>query len=76
MLFLIFGIPLIIIIGVFILAILAIMKIGSSRQERHIRSQETQITQELHQGFMKMEKRVEALETILLDRERVRSKSD
>ncbi|UCD56468.1 MAG: hypothetical protein JSV16_11605 [Candidatus Hydrogenedentota bacterium] len=30
---------------------------------------ETRLTQELHEGFLRMEERVEALETILLDRE-------
>ncbi|RJP20398.1 MAG: phage-shock protein [Candidatus Abyssobacteria bacterium SURF_5] len=31
---------------------------------------ETQMIQELHDGLLRMEKRVEALETILLERER------
>lgn len=31
---------------------------------------ETRIIQELHEGLLRMEKRIEALETILLERER------
>lgn len=36
-----------------------------------LQSNETRLIQELHQGLIRMEERVEALETILLDREKV-----
>ena len=35
----------------------------------HDSSEDTQLIQEMHHGFMKMEARIDALETILLERE-------
>lgn len=66
----IFGIPLSVIIGSFVIAGLKIMKGDSSEQETKLRTQETRLIQEIHQGLSRMEQRVEALETILLDMER------
>jgi len=66
----IFGIPLAAIVGGFVIEGLKIMKGDSSRQDGKLRAQETKLIQEIHQGLSRMEERVEALETILLDRER------
>jgi len=41
----------------------------SFRQSGKIDAAETRLIQEIHQGLSKMEKRVDALETILFDRE-------
>lgn len=40
------------------------------RGDRAQRDQETELIQEIHQGFTKMEQRITSLETILLDPER------
>ena len=66
----VFGIPLAAIIGSFVIAGLKILKGDSSQRDRQLRAQETGLIQEIHQGLSRMEERVEALETILLDRER------
>ncbi len=66
----VFGIPLAAIIGGFVLAGLKIIKGDSSEQDSKLRAQETRLIQEIHQGLSRMEERVEALETILLDRDR------
>ena len=41
-----------------------------TRQEKQIDGEETQIVQEVYRGLANMEKRIESLETILLDRAR------
>jgi phage shock protein B len=41
-----------------------------TRQEKQIDGEETQIVQEVYRGLTNMEKRIESLETILLDRAR------
>jgi phage shock protein B len=41
-----------------------------SEQNPQLQTEETRLIQELYQGLSKMEERVEALETILLDRQR------
>jgi phage shock protein B len=58
------------IIGSTILMGIRIAKGGVSRKGRADQSDETRMIQEIYQGLSKMEERVEALETILLDRER------
>ncbi len=40
---------------------------GVSRKSRQIETEEIKMIQEIYHGLMKMEKRVESLETILLD---------
>ncbi|GAB4333640.1 MAG: hypothetical protein Kow0099_05500 [Candidatus Abyssubacteria bacterium] len=57
------------IIFTFILSVLRLKGGGSVRQGEPLNADETRLIQELHQGLAKMEKRVEALETILMDRE-------
>ena len=64
----------------FILAVLGIIfgsvislarigKGGSIRKGEQFHADETRIIQEIYQGLSKMEKRVESLETILLEKE-------
>lgn len=62
----IFSIPLAAIIGGILLAALKIVKSEGSRQAS---AEEARIIQDIYQGLQKMEKRVEALETILLEKE-------
>ncbi len=58
------------IIGSTILMGIRIVKGGVSRRGQAYQADETRMIQELYQGLSKMEERVDALETILLDRER------
>ena len=53
----------------FVLALKKIQVGGSMRESGRLSADETRLIQEIHQGLTKMEERVEALETILLDRE-------
>jgi len=58
------------IIGSTILMAIKILKGGISRKDQQIQNEEAKIIQEIYQGFSRIEERVEALETIILDRER------
>ena len=58
------------IIGSTILMGMKIIKGGLSRKGQKHDAEETRIIQEMYQGLSRMEARVEALETIILDRER------
>jgi len=58
------------IIGGTLLLAIKILKGGVSHKDRHRQTEEARLIQEIYQGFSRMEERVEALETILLDRER------
>jgi len=62
-------VALIIIAGVILLAI-QILKGGSASGGTGINSEEAKIIQEIYQGLSRLEERVEALETILLDQDR------
>ena len=53
-----------------VLMAIKMVKGGISRKGQRSQNEETQMIQEIYQGFSKMEKRVESLETIILDRER------
>jgi hypothetical protein len=77
------GMSAVIIIGIFLCSVLIAMGIiaatiialargkrGPLRVKGGEQTNETQLIQELHEGLLKMEKRIESLETILLDRER------
>jgi phage shock protein B len=59
-----------IIIGAVILAAIRILKGSSGHGRDGINSDEARVIQEIYQGLSRMEERVEALETILLDRDR------
>ena len=56
------------IIGSTILMAIKILKGGLSRKDQQVQADEAKIIQEIYQGLSKMEQRVEALETIILDR--------
>lgn len=58
------------IIPVTILLIIRLFKGGISRSDRKKQAEEAKMIQEIYQGMSRMEERVEALETILLDREK------
>jgi len=67
---LIFGFPFLIVGGFFLIWAMRIYKGGSGQQDEQLRAQETKLIQEIHQGLIRMEERIEALETILLDPDR------
>jgi len=58
------------IIGSTILMAIKILKGGLSRKGQKYQAEEARMIQEIYQGLSRMEQRVEALETIILDRER------
>ena len=58
------------IVGSTILMAIKIIKGGVSRKGQKYQAEEARMIQEIYQGFSRMEGRVEALETIILDRER------
>lgn len=58
------------IIGSTILMAIKILKGGVSRKDQRQQAGETKMIQEIYQGLSRMEERVEALETIILERER------
>jgi len=58
------------IIGSTILMALKILKGGLTRKGRQNESQEARMIQEIYQGLSRMEERVDALETIIIDHER------
>ena len=58
------------IIGGTILMAIKILKGGFSRKDQRNQAEEARLIQEIYQGFERMEERVEALETILLDHDR------
>jgi phage shock protein B len=58
------------IIGSTILMAIKIIKGGVSRKNQNFQADEAKMIQEIYKGLSRMEERVEALETIILDRER------
>ena len=56
------------IIGTTILMAIKILKGGVTRKGQQNQADEAKIIQEIYQGLSNMEQRVEALETIILDR--------
>ncbi|MBI5093150.1 MAG: phage-shock protein [Candidatus Hydrogenedentes bacterium] len=59
---LIFGLPVLIVIG-----LVRLLMNGGSRRSRETDAEETRIIQEIYSGMARLERRVESLETILLD---------
>jgi len=47
---------------------------GISSEARRLQSEETKMIQDIYNGLLRMEERVETLETILLDRDRNKRK--
>ena len=60
--------PIALIIGVVVIVALRISQRGSSRHAREIRMRESRTIQDIFKGLSDMEKRIETLETLLLDR--------
>jgi phage shock protein B len=58
------------IISATILMAIKILKGGVSRKGQQQQSEEARVIQEIYQGLSRMEKRMEALETIILEQER------
>lgn len=58
------------IIGALILVAIRILKGDSTHGGDGVNSDEARVIQEIYQGLSRMEERVEALETILLDQDR------
>jgi len=58
------------IIGSTILIAIKIVKGGISPKGRRSEAEEARVIQEIYEGLNRMESRVEALETLLLDRDR------
>ena len=56
------------IIGSTILMAIKMIKGGWSRKSKQFQAGEAKMIQEIYQGLSRMEERVEALETIILDR--------
>lgn len=66
----VFALPVLVVAGFFLIWALKIITGGTTRQKEQLQAEETRTIQEIHQGLIRMEERIEALETILLDRER------
>jgi len=63
------------IIGSTIVMIVKVLKGGLSPKNQRFQAEEAKMIQEMYQGLSRMEQRVEALETIILDRERKEQES-
>ena len=58
-------------VGLIVIGIIRAAKTGGiSKKDRKIHDEETQMIQDIYHGLSKMEERVEALETILIERQR------
>jgi TolA-binding protein len=58
------------IVGSTILMAIKTLKGGFSRKSQDVQAEEARMIQEMYRGLSDMEKRVEALETIILEQER------
>lgn len=67
---LVLGIPLVAVAGFFLVWAVKVATGGAGEKREKAMADETRLIQELHQGLKRMEERIEALETILFDRER------
>lgn len=63
-------IPLATVLGCIFLAALKIMKGDSRRKSNGTDAEEARMMQDIYHGLLKMEERVESLETLLMDRQR------
>lgn len=58
-------------IGLLIIGIIKVSKTGGiSKKDKQARSEEARMIQDIYHGLTRMEERVEALETILIERQR------
>ena len=61
-------------LGLILIGIIRASKIGGlSQKEKQTHTEETKMIQDIYHGLSKMEERVEALETILIERQRKES---
>jgi len=67
---LVFGIPLTAIVGSFVVQALKILRGEPGSHAKGPSGEETRMIQTIYQQLSRMEDRIEALETLLLDRER------
>lgn len=65
-----------VIIFAFVLALKRTQGSGSMQRGKKLDTDETRLMQEIYLGLSRMEERVEALETILLDRERDKKRKE
>ena len=63
------GLPLAVVVGGVFLVALKILKGSSKDGTTQNRAEEARMIQDIYHGLLKMEQRVDALETILLDRD-------
>ena len=68
------GLPFAVVIGFFVIWALKITRVNGRRPEAD--AQETKTIQELYQGLLRMEERIEALETILMDQDGKRDEDE
>lgn len=54
--------------GIVLAFVLQMTRLGVKRQDANYNEDETELLQELNKGIQRMEQRVEALETILMDK--------
>lgn len=59
-----------------IFVFIRLLRDGLSRESQRVKAEEAKIIQDIYQGLLKMEERIEALETILLDREKDRKRKE
>ena len=72
----VFSVPITAIVFCFVLRLKKTQGGGSIRQREQLNADETKLIQEIHQGLSRMEERVEALETILVDLERNKKREE
>ena len=63
-------------IGCTFIMIIRALKGGKSNRSGRSEMEETRLIQEIHNGMTRMEQRVEALETLLIDEERTKRKRE
>jgi len=69
-------IPIIALVGFFALGALRIWKGEGGKTRQTNNAEEARLIQDIYHGLLKMEERVEALETLLLERERENEKKE
>ena len=68
---LLFSTPLVAVTGAILIKVLRIVTgTPARRRGRSLQAEEAKVMQELHQGLLRMESRIEALETLLFERNR------
>jgi len=66
---LIFGLPIVAVVGKYVVEVAkTLRKEPTSKETRKLDAEETELIQNIYHGLQRMEQRIEALETILMDR--------